>query len=72
MTCPHCAAATIPHEGTKAGQFHCNDCGCCLMANGSQADGHPMCVTGRVSDDASEEDGAPVKRGPGRPRKEQH
>jgi hypothetical protein len=42
-TCPHCKGELVAHEGTKDGYYHCNDCGCCLSADGELRDGHPAC-----------------------------
>lgn len=49
MTCPHCKAATITHPD---GREHCNACGCCMRADGSQNPGHPMCPAAQRSADA--------------------
>lgn len=49
MNCPHCSAALINHTGTKAGYAHCNECGCCLDANGDLRDGASGCAKATVA-----------------------
>lgn len=44
MKCPHCNVETIPHvDGLKAGTYHCNECGCCMTADGQNREGHSGC-----------------------------
>lgn len=42
MKC-HCGGDTIAHSGQKDGTFHCNDCGCCMTADGLNREGHSGC-----------------------------
>lgn len=47
LTCPHCRGPLVAHDATagpKAGAFHCDGCGSCLVREGDrwrQRDGHP-------------------------------